>query len=90
MDISQVRNVSSRILFQPYTLNVLYITRKISLLSTLNEQPLKLGHTVDEEGDPRGDIHTYRMALWSAHFGGYDEVFQNPNSDECREKGKNI
>ena len=51
---------------------------------------LKLGHTVDEEGDPRGDIHTYRMALWSAHFGGYDEVFQNPNSDECREKGKII
>ena len=46
-----------------------------------------LGHTVDEEGDPRGDVHTYRMALWAAHFGGHDDAFQNPNSDECREKG---
>ena len=47
-----------------------------------------IGHTVDDEGDPRGDVHTYRMALWSAHFGGFDEAFLNPNTDECREKGK--
>ena len=43
---------------------------------------------MDDEGDPRGDVHTYRMALWSAHFGGFDEAFLNPNTDECREKGK--
>ena len=43
-------------------------------------------HTVAEEGDPRGDIHTYRMALWAAHFGGFDEVFLNPGSQECMEK----
>ena len=49
---------------------------------------LSIGHTVDDEGDPRGDVHTYRMALWSAHFGGFDEAFLNPNTDECREKGK--
>ena len=42
-------------------------------------------HTV-AEGDPRGDIHTYRMALWAAHFGGYNEVFLNPGSQECMKK----
>ena len=52
------------------------------------ETYIHLGHTVDDEGDPRGDVHTYRMALWSAHFGGFDEAFLNPNTDECREKGK--
>jgi hypothetical protein len=34
-------------------------------------------------GDPRGYVHTYRMALWAAHFGGADEAFRNPSSDEC-------
>ena len=43
-------------------------------------------HTVEDEGDPRGDIHTYRMALWAAHFGGFDEAFLNPGSQECMEK----
>ena len=43
-------------------------------------------HTVDEEGDPRGSVHTFRMALWSAHFGGYDEAYLNPASDECLSK----
>ena len=41
------------------------------------------GHTVDECGDPRGAVHTFRMALWSAHFGGYDEAYLNPASDDC-------
>ena len=41
------------------------------------------GHTVEEEGDPRGSVHTFRMALWSAHFGGYDEAYLNPASEEC-------
>ena len=43
-------------------------------------------HTIEEEGDPRGDIHTYRMALWTAHFGGFDEAFLNPNTQECMDK----
>ena len=42
-------------------------------------------HTV-EAGDPRGDIHTYRMALWAAHFGGSEDAFLNPGSQECMEK----
>ena len=46
------------------------------------------GHTVDEEGDPRGSVHTFRMALWSAHMGGYDEDYLNPASDECMAKVK--
>ena len=47
-------------------------------------------HTIEEEGDPRGDIHTYRMALWTAHFGGFDEAFLNPNTQECMDKVKEI
>jgi len=43
-------------------------------------------HTVAEEGNPRGDVHTYRMALWAAHFGGHQDVFENPNTSECRGK----
>jgi len=34
-------------------------------------------------GPPRGDIHTFRLALWSAHLGGYNTQFENPNSAEC-------
>ena len=36
-------------------------------------------------GQPRGSIHTFRMALWSAHLGGYSEQFADPNSAECLE-----
>jgi phospholipase D1/2 len=43
-------------------------------------------HTVEEEGDPRGDIHTYRMALWSAHFGGFDISFLNPSTQKCMDR----
>jgi phospholipase D1/2 len=49
-----------------------------------------LDHTVEEEGNPRGDIHTYRMALWAAHFGGADQAFQNPSSEECLQKVREI
>ena len=41
-------------------------------------------------GQPRGDIHTFRMALWSAHLGGYNELFENPNSAECLEYVRGI
>ena len=30
------------------------------------------------------------MALWSAHFGGYDEAFLNPSSNECLDSVKQI
>jgi len=39
-------------------------------------------HSVSE-GPPRGAIHTFRMALWAAHLGGYSPEFENPNSAEC-------
>ena len=44
------------------------------------------GHTVAEEENPRGSVHSFRMALWSAHFGGYDEAYLNPNSEDCMNK----
>jgi len=47
-------------------------------------------HTVEEEGDPRGDIHTYRMALWSSHFGGFDETFLSPSTQECMDRVNEI
>ena len=48
-------------------------------------------HLTSEDGEgPRGDVHTYRMALWSAHFGGHDEAYLNPNSDECVARVKEV
>lgn len=47
-------------------------------------------HTVEAEGDPRGDIHTFRMALWAAHLGGADEAYANPGSDECLAKVREV
>ena len=45
------------------------------------------GHTVREEGDPRGGVHTYRMALWAAHLGGgHTGAYVNPGSDLCLER----
>jgi len=40
-------------------------------------------HLATDGVDPRGGVHTYRMALWSAHLGGYSEAYLNPNSEEC-------
>ena len=39
-------------------------------------------HSVSE-GSPRGDIHTFRMALWSAHLGGHSSQFQDPSTEDC-------
>ena len=39
-------------------------------------------HSVSE-GCPRGDIHTFRMALWSAHLGGHSSQFEDPHSADC-------
>merc|ERR1719461_525243 len=41
-------------------------------------------HSVSN-GSPRGNIHTFRMALWSAPLGGHSDIFANPNSAECLE-----
>ena len=48
------------------------------------------GHTVKEEGNPRGSVHAYRMALWAAHLGGYAQEYANPSSDLCLEKVKAV
>jgi len=42
------------------------------------------------DGPPRGAIHTFRMALWSAHLGGYSPQFENPNSAECLHYVKSV
>ena len=47
-------------------------------------------HTLETEENPRGDIHTYRMALWAAHLGGSCKELRNPGSDECLEKVREI
>ena len=31
----------------------------------------------------RGAVHDYRLGLWSSHFGGFKEEFQNPDTKEC-------
>uniref|UniRef100_A0A0K2T5Y1 phospholipase D n=1 Tax=Lepeophtheirus salmonis TaxID=72036 RepID=A0A0K2T5Y1_LEPSM len=42
------------------------------------------------DDSPRGGVHKYRMALWSAHLGGYDEAYLNPQSSECLEKVREV
>ena len=39
-------------------------------------------HTV-ELGNTRGDVHTFRTALWSAHLGGFHPDIVEPSSDIC-------
>jgi phospholipase D1/2 len=48
------------------------------------------GHTVKDEVNPRGGVHTYRMALWAAHLGGADRSYLNPASDECLSKVRKV
>ena len=48
------------------------------------------GHTVKEEGNPRGSVHTYRMALWAAHLGGTTQAYSNPGSDLCLKKVRDV
>ena len=43
-----------------------------------------------ENAQPRGDVHTFRMALWSAHLGGYDEALLQPESDDCLAKVREV
>ena len=44
------------------------------------------GHTVDDSGEPRGYVHSFRRALWAAHLNGADEAYLQPESDECLAK----
>ena len=46
------------------------------------------GKTINEEENPRGDVHSFRMALWAAHLGGYDKAHLQPESDDCLAKVK--
>jgi len=48
-------------------------------------------HMVEKSGDSaHGGIHTFRTALWAAHLGGGDPVYNNPASDECLAKIKQV
>ncbi|KAJ4767966.1 Phospholipase D [Rhynchospora pubera] len=38
----------------------------------------------------KGQIHGFRMALWYEHMGMLDEVFEQPNSQECVKKVNKI
>jgi len=44
----------------------------------------------DHGGQPRGAIHTFRLALWSNHLGGYRPEFLDPASEECLETVKEM
>jgi len=46
--------------------------------------------TEDQDNEPRGGIHTFRLALWSAHLGGYCDEILNPGSAECVAKVQEI
>ena len=39
---------------------------------------------------PYGDIHTFRMSLFTEHFRFYDPTFQHPSSIECVQKAKEM
>jgi len=43
-------------------------------------------HQHDGDQPPRGAVHTFRLALWSSHLGGYDEAYENPGSWDCVER----
>lgn len=40
-------------------------------------------HTIETQGNPRGGVHAYRLALWAAHLGEMHPDYLNPGSDEC-------
>ena len=42
------------------------------------------------KGSPKGAIHTFRLALWSAHLGGYDHAWDSPNSKECLSQVRSV
>jgi len=42
------------------------------------------------DGAPRGEIHSFRSALWAAHLGGHDSAYADPSSDDCVAKVKEV
>lgn len=43
-----------------------------------------------EGGVPRGGVHTFRTALWSAHLGGYHSAYEDPASQECLQQVRDV
>merc|ERR1712110_488168 len=39
-------------------------------------------------GNPYGDVHTFRMSLWTEHFRHWEPSFRFPGSQECLDKVK--
>ena len=39
---------------------------------------------------PRGSVHTFRLALWSAHLGGYDSAYEDPASWDCLSRVREV
>ena len=39
---------------------------------------------------PRGEIASFRMALWAAHMGHFDPIFIDAAKEECAKKVKRI
>ena len=37
-----------------------------------------------------GEIHTFRLAVWAAHLGGYEAVYENPVTEECVARVKEV
>ena len=37
-----------------------------------------------------GEIHTFRLAVWAAHLGGHEAVYENPGTEECLARVKKV
>ena len=64
-----------------------------NILRVIGIRKLQLGvtnleKTIEGEENPREDVHSFRMASWAAHLGGYDEAFLQPESEDCFSKVK--
>jgi len=51
-------------------------------------QPSQTNETT--KGSPKGSVHTFRLALWSAHLGGFKKAWMRPNSGECLSQLKSV
>ncbi|MED6199170.1 Hydrolyzes glycerol-phospholipids at the terminal phosphodiesteric bond [Stylosanthes scabra] len=43
-------------------------------------------HLATGQGGAKGQIHGFRMSLWYEHLGKHDDVFLNPEGEECIKK----
>ena len=44
----------------------------------------------DSNGGPYGDVHAFRMSLWTEHFRYWDPIFRFPAQIECTQKVSTI